>query len=68
MAVRIKRLTREEFRDEALLLTAKAADEASKSGNAELAVSISNAGVAIELLFEKELFESDDVIEFIKEE
>ena len=68
MAVRIKRLTREEFRDEALLLTARAADEASKNGDTELSVSISTAGVAIELLFENELFESDDVIEFIKEE
>lgn len=68
MAIRIKRLTKEEFKDEALTLIAKASDEASKNGEDELAISIVTAGAAIVVLFEKELFESDDTLEIIKEE
>lgn len=65
--MKIKRLTREEFVDEATKLTAKAADEASKAGEDKIAESITLAGAAITVLFEKELFESDDYIEIIKE-
>ncbi len=62
-----KKFTRAEFREEVLTLTAKAAIEASKNGDVDLAMGISIAGATIAVYLERELFESDDEIEIVKE-